>query len=77
MLTINKHTADMGTLGFIAPEVEQGLKYNNKCDVYSLAIIGGKLFGFDFTTFDPDKYVFYKIYLIINLVSIIYLFSVY
>ncbi|CAG2177509.1 unnamed protein product [Oppiella nova] len=28
----SKHTSDVGTIGFIAPEVVEGLKYNNKCD---------------------------------------------
>ncbi|CAG2168081.1 unnamed protein product, partial [Oppiella nova] len=45
--TTRQHTADVGDLRYIAPEVTQGQKYNHKCDVYALALIGGKIFDFD------------------------------
>ncbi|CAG2163749.1 unnamed protein product [Oppiella nova] len=45
--TTRQHTADIGDLRYIAPEVTQGQKYNHKCDVYALALIGGKIFDFD------------------------------
>ncbi|CAG2118582.1 unnamed protein product [Medioppia subpectinata] len=35
-----------GTRQYIAPEVNSG-RYNQKADIYSLAVIGGQLFGID------------------------------
>ncbi|CAG2170883.1 unnamed protein product [Oppiella nova] len=42
--TLNKHTAQVGDLRFMAPEIMQGIKYNHKSDIYSLALIGGEIF---------------------------------
>ncbi|CAG2166491.1 unnamed protein product [Oppiella nova] len=42
--TVNKHTAEVGTDRYIAPEVIFGAKYNHKCDIHSLAVIGGDIF---------------------------------
>ncbi|CAG2169070.1 unnamed protein product [Oppiella nova] len=52
----SKHTGgDVGTIGFIAPEVFKSKPYSHKCDIYSLAIIGTELFEFDLDTFDMDN----------------------
>ncbi|CAG2163266.1 unnamed protein product [Oppiella nova] len=45
--TTRQHTADIGDVRYIAPEVFQGKKYNHKCDVYALALIGGNIFDLD------------------------------
>ncbi|CAG2177410.1 unnamed protein product [Oppiella nova] len=52
--TLNKHTADVGTERYIAPEVIFGAKYNHKCDIHNLAVIGGDIFGINVLT-DLDK----------------------
>ncbi|CAG2175925.1 unnamed protein product [Oppiella nova] len=45
--TTRQHMADIGNIRYIAPEVFQGKKYNHKCDVYALALIGGNIFDLD------------------------------
>src|SRR6185437_15037683 len=44
--TTRKHTADVGDLKYMAPEVFQSKKYGHKCDIYSLALIVGEIFDF-------------------------------
>ncbi|CAG2176820.1 unnamed protein product [Oppiella nova] len=41
-----KHTADVGTVDYMAPEAETN-DYNHLIDIYSLSLIGAQLFGFD------------------------------
>ena len=41
----SSHTPRQGTALYMAPEVNFGKKYNLKADVYSLAVIGLKMFG--------------------------------
>ncbi|CAG2167142.1 unnamed protein product [Oppiella nova] len=41
-----KHTADVGTVDYMAPEA-QTKDYNHLIDIYSLSLIGAQLFGFD------------------------------
>jgi serine/threonine protein kinase len=41
------YTMDKGTPQYTAPEVRDSKKYDTKADVYSLAIIFKKLFGFE------------------------------
>jgi mitogen-activated protein kinase kinase kinase 7 len=41
------HTKDVGTPKFIAPEVESGRRYNEKCDIYSLGKIFEKMFDLE------------------------------
>ncbi|CAG2167470.1 unnamed protein product [Oppiella nova] len=53
--TKSKYTGGVGTYGFMAPEVFDCKPYSHKCDIYSLAIIGTKLFEFDLVTFDKDN----------------------
>ncbi|CAG2174599.1 unnamed protein product [Oppiella nova] len=53
--TTQKHTADVGDLHYIAPEVSQGKKYNQKCDVYAVGLIGGKLFDINVEEIDQDN----------------------
>ncbi|CAG2166780.1 unnamed protein product [Oppiella nova] len=48
--TTQKHTSDVGDIRYMAPEVTQGQKYNHKSDIYSLALIAGKIFDFDSET---------------------------
>ncbi|CAG2168075.1 unnamed protein product, partial [Oppiella nova] len=43
--TTQKHTAHVGDLKYMAPEVLQAKEYSIKGDVYSLALIGSELFG--------------------------------
>ncbi|CAG2171397.1 unnamed protein product, partial [Oppiella nova] len=38
--TANKLTSGVGTPGYIAPEILGGKVYDQKCDIYSLAVIG-------------------------------------
>ncbi|CAG2166490.1 unnamed protein product, partial [Oppiella nova] len=45
--TTHKHTANVGTSRYIAPENTMGLKYDHKIDLYSLAIIGAEIFELD------------------------------
>ncbi|CAG2117548.1 unnamed protein product, partial [Medioppia subpectinata] len=40
-----KHTADV--VQYMAPEAKSGTNYNHLVDVYSLALIGAKIFGLD------------------------------
>ncbi|CAG2118969.1 unnamed protein product, partial [Medioppia subpectinata] len=41
------HTSCVGTLAYMAPELLSGSVYNHLSDIYSLSIIGQKLFGID------------------------------
>ncbi|CAG2104160.1 unnamed protein product [Medioppia subpectinata] len=41
------HTSCVGTIGYMAPEVLSGSVYNHKSDIYSLSLIGQKLFDID------------------------------
>ncbi|CAG2112285.1 unnamed protein product [Medioppia subpectinata] len=43
--SISKHTKDVGNVNYMAPE-GQTTEYNHLIDVYSLALIGAKIFGF-------------------------------
>ncbi|CAG2165527.1 unnamed protein product [Oppiella nova] len=43
----NAHTMDVGTVGYQAPEIGKGVKYDHKSDVYSLGVIGAELFELD------------------------------
>ncbi|CAG2167412.1 unnamed protein product [Oppiella nova] len=46
LATVHQHSSDKGDLEYQAPEVGQGVVYNHKIDVYSLAIIAEKdIFG--------------------------------
>ncbi len=56
-MTFYKHSSDVGTLAYQAPEVGQGFKYNHKVDVYSLAIIASKMFDIDLCELYLDEYV--------------------
>ncbi|CAG2173575.1 unnamed protein product, partial [Oppiella nova] len=42
LATVHQHSSDKGDLKYQAPEVGQGVVYNHKIDVYSLAIIAEK-----------------------------------
>ena len=43
-----KHTADVGTVDYMAPEVNSyPIEYNHLIDIYSLSLIGAQIFGFD------------------------------
>ncbi|CAG2163891.1 unnamed protein product [Oppiella nova] len=43
-----KHTADVGTIKYMAPEVNSDpIDYNQLTDIYSLSLIGAQIFGFD------------------------------
>ncbi|CAG2167259.1 unnamed protein product, partial [Oppiella nova] len=42
--TSQKHTPDVGTIKYQAPEINYGDKYGHKSDIYSLALIGGEIF---------------------------------
>ncbi|CAG2164730.1 unnamed protein product [Oppiella nova] len=50
-----KHTADVGDARYQAPENIQGLNYNHKSDIYSLALIGGELFDVVVLTIDENS----------------------
>ncbi|CAG2163101.1 unnamed protein product [Oppiella nova] len=54
--TTQKHTADVGHIKYMAPEVSQGEKYGHKSDIYSLALIGGELFDVKLNEIDLDEY---------------------
>ena len=41
------HTRAQGTFRYMAPEVSTSTHYDWRCDIYSLAVIGKELFGFD------------------------------
>ncbi|CAG2165458.1 unnamed protein product [Oppiella nova] len=41
-----KHTADVGTDDYMAPEVQTN-EYNHLIDIYSLSLIGAQIFGFN------------------------------
>ncbi|CAG2168080.1 unnamed protein product [Oppiella nova] len=45
--TSKKHTSDVGTIKYQAPEVNHSEKYGHKADIYSLALIGGDIFELD------------------------------
>ena len=45
LATVHQHSSDKGDLRYQAPEVGQGVDYNHKIDVYSLAKIAEKIFG--------------------------------
>ncbi|CAG2165162.1 unnamed protein product [Oppiella nova] len=40
-----KHTADVGTVYYMAPEAQTN-EYNHLIDIYSLSLIGSQIFGF-------------------------------
>ncbi|CAG2169546.1 unnamed protein product [Oppiella nova] len=46
LMSTAKHTADVGTENYMAPEA-QTKDYDHKADIYSLALIGAQIFGFD------------------------------
>ena len=46
------NTRDKGTVSYMAPEVGQSKVYDSKSDVYSVGLIGHKLFGVEF-----DRYL--------------------
>ena len=48
------HTSNVGHIDYIAPEVNDGHKYDTKSDVYSLARIGCKLFEVNLARYDPN-----------------------
>ncbi|CAG2172550.1 unnamed protein product [Oppiella nova] len=52
--TDNKHTSGVGTQGYMAPEVLLSKTYDHKSDVYSLAIIGEKIFEFNVSEIDKN-----------------------
>ena len=37
------HTSNIGTVGFIAPEILKGLNYHKSIDIYSLGVVFGAL----------------------------------
>ncbi|GAA0147384.1 non-receptor serine/threonine protein kinase [Lithospermum erythrorhizon] len=41
---LNEKTQDIGTIGYIAPEVRTGSKYDHKCDVFSFGICLWEIF---------------------------------
>ncbi|CAG2176002.1 unnamed protein product, partial [Oppiella nova] len=41
-----KHTADVGTVDYMAPEAQTN-EYNHLIDIYSLSLIGSQIFGFN------------------------------
>ncbi|CAG2173781.1 unnamed protein product [Oppiella nova] len=49
-----KHTADVGTVDYMAPEA-MGDNYNHKIDVYSLSLIGAQIFGFNTIDIKEEK----------------------
>ena len=55
--TSRKHTGGVGDMRYMAPEVCQGQKYGHKCDIYSLALIGGELFDINIFTMNIKKYI--------------------
>ena len=54
-----KHTADVGTVDYMAPEA-QTKDYNHLIDIYSLSLIGAQLFGFDTYDIIEGKYVYIR-----------------
>ncbi|CAG2171777.1 unnamed protein product [Oppiella nova] len=55
-----KHTADVGTVDYMAPEAETK-DYNHLTDIYSLSLIGAQLFGFDTYDIIEGKYNWYNL----------------
>ncbi|CAG2163100.1 unnamed protein product [Oppiella nova] len=53
--TTQKHTANVGDIKYMAPEVSQGEKYGHKSDIYSLALIAGELFDVNLNEIDLDE----------------------
>ncbi|CAG2101173.1 unnamed protein product, partial [Medioppia subpectinata] len=51
-----KHTKDVGDIEYMAPE-GQTTEYNHLIDVYSLALIGAKIFGFNTKDIQNGKYM--------------------
>ncbi|CAG2164731.1 unnamed protein product [Oppiella nova] len=47
----SQHTTDVGTRGYMAPEIHMST-YNSKVDIYSLARTGGELFDVDIIMFN-------------------------
>ncbi|CAG2168829.1 unnamed protein product [Oppiella nova] len=45
LATVHQHSSDKGDLRYQAPEVGQGVVYNHKIDIYSLAKIADNIFG--------------------------------
>ena len=52
-----KHTADVGTVDYMAPEAETK-DYNHLIDIYSLSLIGSQIFAFDTNEIMNGMYVF-------------------
>ena len=66
-LNTKTHTQGQGTPFYMAPEVITGERYNSKCDIYSLAVIGLELFkpsvfffNCHFIYFVHNNYVFFR-----------------
>ncbi|CAG2165278.1 unnamed protein product [Oppiella nova] len=53
-LTDNKHSINVGTTKYRAPEVAHGKKYDHTSDIWGLALIGGDIFSLDVFT-DIEK----------------------
>ena len=53
----SSHTGNQGTWRWMAPEVHKGRHYNLKADIYSLAVIGIQMFGFDLDKISKRKYM--------------------
>jgi serine/threonine protein kinase len=51
------HTLDRGTIGFIAPEVENYNTYDTKADIYSLGIILEKLFKINVNMYVKNLFI--------------------
>jgi len=60
-----KHTADVGTVDYMAPEAQTN-EYNHLIDIYSLSLIGAQIFGFDTYDIIEGKYVYIRQLFLIN-----------
>ena len=55
-----KHTGDVGTIDYMAPEVNSyPIDYNHRIDIYSLSLIGAQIFGFDTNDIKNGMYVLF------------------
>ncbi|CAG2172049.1 unnamed protein product, partial [Oppiella nova] len=62
-MTKFKHTADVGDMRYMAPEVSQRKKYGHKSDIYSLSLIGCELFNnIDLSMSDYDSRAYTKVW---------------